>query len=73
MQIEDNKWYSVKELSHLTGWSVDTIRRLIYRGHLKAVMLPVEGRRRKRIFRSCRILGLWWRQFIERNSTSLAA
>lgn len=71
--IEDNKWYSVKELSHLSGLSVDTIRRLIYRGHLKAVQLPVVGRRRVRIYRCCRVLGREWRLFIERNSTSLAA
>jgi hypothetical protein len=64
--IEDEKWYAVKELSALSGWSVDTIRRLIYAGQLKAVQLPVVGRRRKRIYRSCRVLGRWWRQFLER-------
>jgi len=64
--IEDEKWYAVKELSALSGWSVDTIRRLIYAGHLEAVQLPVVGRRRKRIYRSCRVLGRWWRRFLER-------
>jgi len=34
------KWYSVKEVSAILGWSVDTIRRLIRRGHLRAVQLP---------------------------------
>jgi hypothetical protein len=65
--IEDNKWYSVKELSALSGWGVDTIRRLIYRGHLKAIQLPRNGNRRPRIYRCCRILGLWWRRFIDGN------
>jgi hypothetical protein len=70
--IEDEKWYTVKELSARSGWSVDTIRRQIYLGNLKAVQLPVMGRRRKRIYRSCRVLGLEWRRFLERN-TGIAA
>jgi excisionase family DNA binding protein len=48
------KMYSVKEVAYVTGWSPDTIRRLIYRGYLKATMLPRSGRR-KRIYRSTRI------------------
>jgi excisionase family DNA binding protein len=68
--IEDEKWYVVKELSALSGWSEDTIRRLIYRGHLKAVQLPTNGRRRIRLYRSCRVLGRWWRQFLEHNQVA---
>ena len=48
------KMYSVKEVAYVTGWSPDTIRRLIYRGFLRATMLPRSGRR-KRIYRSTRI------------------
>jgi excisionase family DNA binding protein len=48
------KMYSVKEVAGLLGWSPDTIRRLIYRNHLPAVLLPCSGRR-KRIYRSARI------------------
>jgi len=48
------KWLSVKEVSARWGWSVDTIRRMIYRGILKAIILPQAGRR-KRIYRSARI------------------
>jgi excisionase family DNA binding protein len=68
--IEDEKWYAVKELSALSGWSVDTIRRLIYTGQLRAVQLPVVGRRRRRIYRSCRVLGREWRRFLERNQVA---
>lgn len=61
------KMFSVKEVSALLGWSVDTIRRLVYRGHLRAIMLPVEGRRRKRIYRSARIRERDIRRFLETN------
>jgi hypothetical protein len=65
--IEDEKYYAVKELSEISGWSNDTIRRLIYHGHLEAVQIPATGRRRKRVYRSCRVLGRSWRRFTERN------
>jgi hypothetical protein len=48
------KWLSVKEVSARWGWSVDVIRRMIYRGILKAMILPQQGRR-KRVYRSARI------------------
>jgi excisionase family DNA binding protein len=51
----DEKWLSVKEVSALLGWSVDTIRRLVDRGYLKAIVLPCKSGRRKRIYRSMRI------------------
>ena len=35
--------YSVKEVSAVLGWSVDTIRRLIDKGGLRAVKLPTLG------------------------------
>jgi hypothetical protein len=65
--IEDEKWYAVKELSLDSGWAVDSIRRRIYSGHLKAVMLPRLGGSRKRVFRSCRVQGREWRRFLEQN------
>ena len=52
------KMYSVKEVSAITGWSNDTIRRLVYRGHLKATMLPKSSSRRRRIYRSVRIASI---------------
>src|SRR5437899_7337870 len=54
METSFEKMYSVKEVAALLGWSPDTIRRLIYRGHLRAVMLPRSGRR-TRICRHVRI------------------
>jgi excisionase family DNA binding protein len=65
--MDEEKMYSVKEVSALLGWSPDTIRRLIYRGHLMAIQLPVEGRRRKRIYRSARIRARDIRLFLDRN------
>jgi excisionase family DNA binding protein len=49
------KYYSVKEVSGILGWSVDTIRRLVDRGFLKALTLPRASGRRSRIYRSMRI------------------
>ena len=66
--FENEKMYSVKEVSYLTGWSCDTIRRLIYRGHLKAVILPIRGERRKREYRSARIPSGEVIAFLKRNT-----
>jgi transposase len=49
------KWYSVKEVSGRWGWSVDTIRRLVRRGHLRAIILPQRSSKRKRQYQSMRI------------------
>ena len=51
----NEKYLSVCEVSGLLGWSVDTIRRLVDRGHMKAIMLPCRSGRRKRVYRSMRI------------------
>ncbi len=61
------KMYSVKEVSAITGWSNDTIRRLVYRGHLKATMLPKSSSRRRRIYRSVRIADSALRLFLRAN------
>src|SRR2546425_12634820 len=64
METSFEKMYSVKEVAALLGWSPDTIRRLIYRGHLRAVTLPASGRR-KRIYRSTRIRERDIRRFLD--------
>ncbi len=61
------KMYSVKEVSAITGWSSDTIRRLVYRGELKAAMLPRQAHRRRRIYRSVRIAENALKDFLQRN------
>ncbi len=61
------KMYSVKEVSAITGWSNDTIRRLVYRGHLKATMLPKSSSRRRRVYRSVRIADSALRLFLRAN------
>ncbi len=55
--IQPEKWYSVCEVSGITGWSVDTVRRWVYRGLLKAFVQPTMSSRRKRVYRAMRILG----------------
>lgn len=49
------KWYSVKEVSGRYGWSVDTIRRQVRRGFLRAIVLPSSSGKRKRQYESMRI------------------
>jgi Helix-turn-helix domain len=51
------KYYSVKEVSGILGWSVDTIRRLVDRGFMDALVLPTTSGKRKRQYRSMRIAG----------------
>jgi hypothetical protein len=53
--MDSEKWLSVKEVSGLLGWSVDTIRRLIDRGFMKAIVLPWHSIHRRRAYRSMRI------------------
>ena len=51
----NEKWYSVKEFSALFGWSGDTVRRLVNRGFIRAIVLPQQSARRRRNYRSLRI------------------
>ena len=51
----NEKWLSVKEVSGMLGWSVDTIRRLIQKGYMGAIVLPCRTNRRKRVYHSMRI------------------
>lgn len=55
--IEPSKWYSVKEVAAILGFSEDTIIRQTNRGFLKAFVLPVKYSTRKRKFKSRRIQG----------------
>jgi predicted site-specific integrase-resolvase len=62
--IPSEKMYSAKEVAAVLGFGVDTVRRLIYRGYLKAVVLPTVPCHRKRIYRSARISGSELERFI---------
>lgn len=55
--IEQEKWYSVVEVSQIVGWSEDVVRRWIERGFIEAFVQPGTGTRRKRVYRSVRIQG----------------
>ena len=55
--VDPLKWYRVREVSEILGWSVDTVRRWIYMGKLQAFIRPGQANRRKRVFRSARIKG----------------
>lgn len=63
---ENEKVYSVKEVSRVLGWSPDTIRRLIYRGHLRATILPKLSRGRHRKCFSARVRERDIKRFLEK-------
>jgi excisionase family DNA binding protein len=51
----NEKWYSVKEVAGMKGVSVDTVRRWIRRGLLKAFRMPVRSDRQHRKYECFRI------------------
>jgi excisionase family DNA binding protein len=57
VSMQHGQWLSVKEVSAILGCSVDTIRRLVKSGRLKAIKLTVNATRRgwKRTFVTLRI------------------
>ena len=55
--IEQEKWYTVVEVSQMVGWSEDVVRRWIERGFIEAFVQPGVRNRRKRVYRSVRIQG----------------
>ena len=67
------EWLSVKEVSALLRVSCDTVRRLVVRGEIQALRLPVRASRRRRNYQSLRIHGTEVERFIRRNLTGRAA
>jgi hypothetical protein len=61
------RFLSVKEFAFLVCWSEDTIRRMIYRKIIRAVILPQENSKRQR-HRRVRIPECEVRRFIERHA-----
>jgi excisionase family DNA binding protein len=55
--VSPEKWYSVKEVAGLLGFSRDTVVRQIRRGLLKAFVLPGKSSVRQRVYKSRRIQG----------------
>lgn len=55
--IQPEKWYSVKEVAAILGFSTDTVIRQVNRGFLKTFILPKKSSRRKRTYESRRVQG----------------
>lgn len=57
--VDPDKWYKIREVAVISGWSVDTIRRWIRRGLLKAFLQPTMSTRRnyKRKWQGMKVLG----------------
>src|ERR1019366_1687974 len=67
--VEPEKWYTVRQTSEILGWSIDSIRRWIYKGHLQAFIRPGRGIRRARIYNAARILGAEIIRFVKEHLT----
>jgi AraC-like DNA-binding protein len=69
--IQPEKWYSVKEVAAVLGFSEDTVARQINRGFLKAFVLPGKSDKRRRVYRCRRIQGAeiirYIKTFLNRN------
>ena len=61
------RFLSVKEFAHMVGWGEDTIRRLIYRKLIRAVLLPQIGGR-KNVHRRARIPESEIERFVRKHS-----
>ncbi len=55
--VSPEKWYCVKEVSELLGFSRDTVVRQVRKGFLKAFVLPGKSSVRRRVYESRRIQG----------------
>lgn len=55
--LQPEKWYSVKEVSGVLGFSEDTVIRQINRGFLKAFVLPGKSDKRRRVYKCRRVRG----------------
>jgi hypothetical protein len=62
------RWLSVKEFGFAVGWGEDTIRRLIRKRIIRAVVLP-QFRRGKGIYRPTRIAESEVPRFLKAHST----
>lgn len=55
--VNPEKWYCVKEVAELLGFSRDTVIRQVRRGFLEAFVLPGKTSIRRRLYESRRIRG----------------
>ena len=55
--IDPGKWYSVKEVAAILGFSEDTVIRQINRKFLQAFVLPGKSDKRRRVYKCRRVLG----------------
>ena len=69
--IQSEKWYSVKEVAAVLGFSEDTVIRQINRKFLKAFVLPGKSDKRVRVYQSRRVQGAeiirYIKTFLNRN------
>lgn len=55
--VSPERWYCVKEVAGLLGFSRDTVIRQVHKGFLKAFVLPGRSSVRRRVYASRRIQG----------------
>jgi hypothetical protein len=69
--VDPEKWYKIREVAVISGWSVDTIRRWIRKGFLKAFLQPTVSNRRKRKWQGMKVLGRHLLDFLGGNMSGV--
>ena len=69
--IEKEKWYRVREVAKILGWSHDAIERWIDAGALQAFVASWQSDRRSRLYRGKRVQGAEIIRFIKAHLTEL--
>ena len=68
--VDPEKWYKIREVAVISGWSVDTIRRWIRKGQLRAFLKPTTSNRRVRTWQGMKVLGSDLLRFLGGNMSS---
>jgi hypothetical protein len=69
--IEKEKWYKVREVAKIVGWSHDRIEDWIDEGALQAFVKDLRSEKRNRIYRGKRVQGCEIIRFIKAHLTPL--
>ena len=70
--IRPERWYAVDEVAAFIGYERDTVIRRIKDGFLKAFVLPVKQRSRRRVYSSRRVQGSEIIRFLKENTGETA-
>jgi hypothetical protein len=70
--IEPERWYTVREVARILGWSEDAVYDWVHAGLLEAFIKPITSPRRPRIWMGQRIQGCEIIRFVKANLSTLS-